>query len=53
MTREPYFYKTLSKCFRGDDMKIYQIFGVHIGNEKTTKKSQLHPAAPVMKYHQK
>ena len=39
--------------FRGDDTKIFQIFGVPIGNAKITRKLQFHPAAPVMKYHQK
>ena len=53
-TREPDFYKKLYQAkFRGDDTKIYQIFGVSIGNEKTTRKVQFHPAAPVIKYHQK
>ena len=39
--------------FRGNDTKIYQIFEVPIGNAKITKKLQFHPAAPVIKYHQK
>ena len=39
--------------FRGDDTKTYLIFRVPIGNEKTTRKVQLNPAAPVIKYHQK
>ena len=39
--------------FRGDDTKIFQIFGVPIGNAKITIKVQFHPVAPVMKYHQK
>ena len=30
--------KTLSKKFRGDDRKKYQIFGAPIGNAKTSKK---------------
>ena len=34
-------------------MKKYQIFGAPIGNEKTTTKMNLYPAAPMMKYHQK
>ena len=38
---------------RGDDRKTYQIFGVLIGNSKITRKLQFHPAAPVIKYHQK
>ena len=33
--------------------KKYQIFGVPIGNAKTTRKVQFHPAAPLIKYHQK
>ena len=37
----------------GDDKKTYQIFGVPVGNAKITKKVQFHPAAPVIKYHQK
>ena len=39
--------------FRGDDKKTYQIFGVPIGNEKTTRKLQFHPVVPVIKYYQK
>ena len=39
--------------FRGDDTKTYQIFGVPIGNAIITRKVQFHPAAPVIKYHQK
>ena len=39
--------------FRGDDTKTYQVFGVTIGNAKITSKVQFHPAAPVIKYHQK
>ena len=35
------------------DTKTYQIFGVPIGNEKSTRKVQFHPTAPVIKYHQK
>ena len=34
-------------------INIFGIFGVTIGNAKLTKKVQLHPAAPVIKYHQK
>ena len=36
----------------GDDTKIFQIFGVPIGNAKITRKVQFHLAAPVMKYNQ-
>ena len=39
--------------FRGDDTKTYQIFEVPIGNAKITRKVQFHPAALVIKYHQK
>ena len=39
--------------FRADDTKTYQIFGVPIGNAKMTRKVQFHPAASVIKYHQK
>ena len=54
MTREPYLYRELYQTkFRGDDTKIFQIFGVSIGNAKITRKVQFHLAAPVMKYHQK
>ena len=53
-TLEPYFYRKLYQTkFRGDDTKTYQIFGVIIGNAKITRKVQFHPAAPVIKYHQK
>ena len=45
--------KNLSKNFRGDDTKTYQIFGVPIGDAKTTEKIWFHPAEPVIKYHQK
>ena len=38
--------------FRGDDTKIFQIFGVPIGNTKITRKVQFHISAPVIKYHQ-
>ena len=52
MTREPDFYIKLYKTkFRGDDTKIFQIFGVPIGNTKITRKVQFHLAAPVIKYH--
>ena len=54
MTREPDFYRALyQNKFRGDDTKIFQIFGVPIGNAKITRKVQFPLAAPVMKYHQK
>ena len=33
--------------------KTFQIFGVLIGNAKITRKLKFHPAAPVIKYHQK
>ena len=36
-----------------DYTKTYQIFAVPIGNGKTTRKIQFHPASPVIKYHQK
>ena len=39
--------------FRGDDTKVFQIFGGPIGNAKITRKVQSHLAAPVIKYHQK
>ena len=39
--------------FRGDDTKIFQIFGVPNVNERITRKVQFHLVAPVMKYHQK
>ena len=49
----PYFYRKMYKTkFRGDDSKIYQIFGVPIGNVKITRKVQFHPASPVIKFHQ-
>ena len=54
MKREPDFYGKLYQTkFRGDDTKTFQIFGVPIGNEKITRKVQFHPAAPLIKYHQK
>ena len=53
MTCEPDFYRKIYQIkLRGDDTKTYQIFGVPIGNAKITRKSQFHPAAPVIKYHQ-
>ena len=39
--------------FRGDDTKISQIFGLPIGNAKITRKLQFHPAATLIKDHQK
>ena len=53
MTHEPGFYRELyqTKC-RGDDTKIFQIFGVPIDNTKITRKVQFQLAAPVMQYHQ-
>ena len=45
--------KSVYNYFRGDDTKTYQIFGIPIGNTKTTRKVQFHPAEPVIKYHQK
>ena len=54
MTHEPYLYRELYQTkFRSDDTKTFQIFGVPIGNAKITRKLQFHPAAPVIKYHQK
>ena len=48
-----YILKLYKTKFRGDDTKTFQIFGEPIGNAKTTRKVQLHPAAPEIKYHQK
>ena len=54
MTSEPDFYRKLNQNkFRGNDTKIFQIFGVPISNAKIKIKIQFHTAAPVMKYHQK
>ena len=54
MTCEPDFYRELHQTkFRGDDTKIFQIFGVPIGKAKITIKVQFHLAAPEMKYRQK
>ena len=54
MTCEPDFYIELYQTkFRRDDTKIFQIFGLPIGNTKITRKVQFHLAAPVMKYLQK
>ena len=47
------FYRELyQNKFRGDDTKIFQIFGVPISNAKITIKVQFRLVAPVMKYHQ-
>ena len=52
MTCEPDLYRELHQNkFRGDDTKIFQIFGVPIGNAKITRKVQFRLAAPVMNYH--
>ena len=49
MTRDPDFYRKLYQTkFRGEDAKTFQIFGLPIGNEKTTRKVQFHPAAPLI-----
>ena len=54
MRRETYLYRKFYQTkFRDDGRKIFQIFGVSIGNVKITRKLQFHLAAPVMKYHQK
>ena len=54
MTCRPDFFRELyQNKFRGNDTKIFQTFGVPIGNAKITRKLQFHPAAPVIKYHQK
>ena len=54
MTCEPDLYRELYQTkLRGYDTKIFQIFGVPIGNAKITIKVQFRLAAPVMKYHQK
>ena len=54
MTRQPYFrIKQYQKTFRGYDTKIFQIFGVPIGNAKRKRKIQFQPVATVMKYHKK
>ena len=54
MTCETDFYRKLYQTkFRGGDTKIFQIFGVPIGNAKIKIKVQFHPAAPLIKYHQK
>ena len=45
--------KNCMKTFRSDDTKTYQIFGLPIGNAKTSRKVQFHQAAPVIKCHQK
>ena len=54
MSFEPDFYRELYQTkFRRVDTKIFQIFGVQIGNAKITIKVQIRLAAPVMKYLQK
>ena len=54
MTHKPDLYVKLYKTkFRVDYTKTFQIFGAPIGNAKITRKVQFHPAAPVIKYHQK
>ena len=54
MTREPDFYQKLyENNSRGDDTKMYQLFVVQFGNAKKTEETQLHQAAPALKYHQK
>ena len=45
--------KIYQTIFRGDNTKTYQIFGVPIGNAKTTRKVQFQPEAPLIQYHQK
>ena len=52
MTREPDFYKNYFKLNLGVIIQKKQIFGVPIGNAKITKTVQLHPEAPLIKYHQ-
>ena len=42
-----------STKFRDDITTTYQVFVVPIGDAKITRKLQFHPAAPVIKYHQK
>ena len=37
----------------GDDTKTFQIFGIPIGNAKTTRKVQFQLAVPLIKYHRK
>ena len=54
MTCKTDFYRKMYQTkLRGDDSKIFQIFGVPIGNAEITRKVKFHPAAPVMVYHQK
>ena len=49
MARESDLYKKLYQTrFRGDDRETYQIFGITIGNTKTTTKVQFHSVAPVI-----
>ena len=50
MAHEPYLYMELYQTkFRHDDTKIFQIFGVSIGDAKIIRKVQFHLAASVMK----
>ena len=51
MTHKPYFYNFFIKLNLGT--KTFQIFGLPIGNAKTTRKVQFHTAATVIKCHQK
>ena len=54
MTSEPYFYKKMYQANNSvHDTKTYQLFAVPICQSKTTEEIQFHPAAPVLKYHQK
>ena len=54
MTCEQDFHRKLYQTkFRGDDTKTFRIFGVPIVHAKITRKLKFHPAAPVIKYHQK
>ena len=53
-TRELYLYRKMYQTkVRDDDTKTFQIFRVPIGNAKITRKVKFHPAASVIKYHQK
>ena len=54
MTFEPYFLRRMYQTkFRGDYTKAFQMFGIPMGNAKITRRVQFHPAAPLIKYHQK
>ena len=48
MAREPDFYKNYFKLNLGVIIQKKQIFGVPIGNAKTTINVQFHPSAPVI-----